>query len=241
MCLRQVSYTQRLSSLQLKSFNPASHRLAEIKLQKCLLGVQTSHLLLMASNRNSICDIWSHKTINSDREIVNSTSRCISFSDVDLISAPILATCLNWAQLGSLQRFAISSTRWGRLLRDGNENIMPQNSLIEKGMGLQRSQHLNGKHLWPKYRFINLWTILCDISLTLQGSVSLKAEIYISLCENIDRSAVWSEIPSRLANRLELHQDLPFWWGKNPNVIKKLWANLPFLWKKPFQEYSKYQ
>ena len=93
--------------------------------KKCLLDVQTSHLLLMASNRNSICDIWSHKTINSDREIVNSTSRCIFFSDVDLISAPILATCLNWAQLGSLQRFAISSTRWGRLLRDGNENINP--------------------------------------------------------------------------------------------------------------------
>ena len=134
----------------------------------------------------------------------------ISFSDVNLISAPILPTCLNWAQLGSLQRFAISSTWCGRLLRDGNENINPQNSLIEKGMGLQRSQHLNGKHLWPKYRFINLWTILCDISLTLQGSVSLKAEIYISLCENIDRSAVWSEIPSRLAKRLELHQDLPF-------------------------------
>ena len=125
MCLRQVSYTQRLSALQLKSFNPASHGLAETKLQKCLLGVQTSHLLLMASNRNSICDIWSHKTINSDREIVNSTSRCFSFSDVDLISAPILATCLNWAQLGSLQRFAISSTWCGRLLRDGNENINP--------------------------------------------------------------------------------------------------------------------
>ena len=138
MCLRQVSYTQRLSALQLKSFNPASHGLAETKLQKCLLGVQTSHLLLMASNRNSICDIWSHKTINSDREIVNSTSRCFSFSDVDLISAPILATCLNWAQLGSLQRFAISSTRWGRLLRDGNENINPPEFTDRKGNGIAK-------------------------------------------------------------------------------------------------------
>ena len=59
----------------------------------CLCCVQISHLALMASNRNSICDIWSHKTINSDREIVNSIPPlCISFSDVNLISYPISLT-----------------------------------------------------------------------------------------------------------------------------------------------------
>ena len=58
-----------------------------------LCCVQISHLALMASNRNSICDIWSHKTINSDREIVNSIPPlCISFSDVNLISYPISLT-----------------------------------------------------------------------------------------------------------------------------------------------------
>ena len=107
MCLRQVSYTQRLSELQLKSFNPASHRLAEIKLQKCLLGVQTSHLLLMASNRNSICDIWSHKTINSDREIVNSTSRAVfSFqtsTSFQLQFWPPVSIGPNWEVCNGLQ------------------------------------------------------------------------------------------------------------------------------------------
>ena len=61
--------------------------------ENCLCCVQISHLALMASNRNSICDIWSHKTINSDREIVNSIPPlCISFSDVNLISYPISLT-----------------------------------------------------------------------------------------------------------------------------------------------------
>ena len=90
----------------------------------------------MASKRNSICDIWSHKTINSDREIVNSTlglELYISFSDVNLISSPISLTCQEKAQLGkSLQWFAISA-RCGRFLRDRNENTklaaIAQNSL----------------------------------------------------------------------------------------------------------------
>ena len=98
---------QRLSALQLKSFNPASHGLAETKLQKCLLGVQTSHLLLMASNRNSICDIWSHKTINSDREIVNSTSRAVfpfqTSTSFQLQFWPPVSIGPNWEVCNGLQ------------------------------------------------------------------------------------------------------------------------------------------
>ena len=119
--------------------------------KKCLLDVQISHLVLMASNRSSICDIWSHKTINSDREIVNST-RAVYFpfqtsTSFHLQFCSPVQKRPNWEK--SLQRFAIRA-RCGRFLRDGNENIKltatAQNSLIKKGMGLQISQYLSGKY-----------------------------------------------------------------------------------------------
>ena len=75
--------------------------------KKCLLDVQTSHLLLMASNRNSICDIWSHKTINSDREIVNSTSRAVfpfqTSTSFQLQFWPPVSIGPNWEVCNGLQ------------------------------------------------------------------------------------------------------------------------------------------
>ena len=83
--------------------------------------VQTSHLALMASNRSSICDIWFHKTINSNREIVNSTQTGCIFP-FQTRQPHFTSNCrekANWEQ--SLQRFSISAS-CSTFLRDGNEN-----------------------------------------------------------------------------------------------------------------------
>ena len=156
----------------------------------------------MASNRNSICDIWSHKTINSDREIVNSTlgPGCAVYflfkRQPHFIS--------NFAHLSrkgpigpeSLQSFAISA-RCGRFLRDRNENIKlsatAQNSLWSKmEWDCKKSNILVANICEENTKYIFLEKIVQYIFSKIQKNISLEREIYISLWENIHRSAVWS-------------------------------------------------
>ena len=83
--------------------------------------VQTSHPALMASNRSSICDIWFHKTINSNREIVNSTQTGCIFP-FQTRQPHFTSNCrekANWER--SLHRFSINAS-CSTFLRDRNEN-----------------------------------------------------------------------------------------------------------------------
>ena len=133
--------------------------------------VQTSHPALMAPNRSSICDIWFHKTINSNREIVNSTQTGCIFP-FQTRQPHFTSNCrekANWER--SLHRFSINAS-CSTFLRDGNEN----------------SKCSLGIH-WLKIELDNIWLeahgcekntdIIQNTKIFLK--ISLKGQIYISL------------------------------------------------------------
>ena len=168
----------------------------------------------MASNRNSICDIWSHKTINSDREIVNSTlGPAVYFlfrRQPHFIS--------NFAHLSrkgpigpkSLQSFAISA-RCGRFLRDGNENIKltatAQNSLWSKmEWDCKKSNILVANICEENAKYIFLEKVVQYIFFeNTEEHFFGKRDIYFFVGKYPSISSLVS--PSRLAKCLELHQD----------------------------------
>ena len=131
-------------------------------------------------------------------------SGCIfPFSDVNLISSPILLTCPEKAQLG--EKFAT-------VCNQGSVWKIPTWRKWKYQTYSNRSEFTDQKGNGIANKSIFKWKIqraLYVICISLR-SISLEKEKYISLCENIHRSAVWSPMVSRsrLVKRLELHQDL---------------------------------
>ena len=187
--------------------------------KKCLLDV----LPLMASNRNSICDIWSHKTINSDREIVNSTSRAAvyflfrrqphSTSNFAHLSrkGPIGREVCNGLQSAQLDSVRKTST-W-RKWKYRAYGVTAQNSLIKKGMGLQRSQHLSGVTKIQIYKSVKnvMW---CFFDNTGEHFFESR-DLYFFVWK------YWSI--SGLVRK-------PLTVGQTLRAASGLWANISFLW-----------
>ena len=178
----------------------------------------------MASNRNSICDIWSQKNhqLRQRNSKFHSRARCIfpfqTSTSFHLQFCSPVEKRPNWSEKFAIvcnQRPVWKIPTWRKWKYQTYSN-RSEFTLIKNGMGLQKIQHFSGKHLWGKCKiYISRKSCAIYIFWKYRGTFLWK-ERYIFLCGKIS-------IDQQFGQPLTVGQMLRAASGPR--------ANLLFLWK----------